>query len=211
MSLEGVPTFQAAMFVIRNENPKLEFTGWSESPGYAGETISTETVRDGRREVFVGVLDENASGGDVTLGTAVFRVISSEELVLTDEDLALVTADLLSSTEQRSTLALDAVAVRRTVASVEYKNELAQNYPNPFNPTTTISFSLAQAADARLSIYDVRGALVRSLYDGRKERGIHRIVWDGTSNGGKHVASGLYFYRLSAGSFDATRKMLLLK
>ncbi|HXV14759.1 MAG TPA: FlgD immunoglobulin-like domain containing protein [Candidatus Krumholzibacteria bacterium] len=211
MSFEGVPPFKAAMFALRNENPKLEFVGWTELPGYAGETISTETIRDGRREVFIGVFDGDATGGDVTLGTAVFRVVSDQQLVLTDEDLALVTADLLSSTDQRSTLALDAVAVRRSVASVEYKNELAQNYPNPFNPTTTISFSLAQAADASLSIYDVRGALVKLLHNGRAERGIHRVVWDGSSNSGQKVASGVYFYKLVAGSFTDTKKLTLIK
>ncbi|MCI0453084.1 MAG: T9SS type A sorting domain-containing protein, partial [Candidatus Latescibacteria bacterium] len=211
VSLEGVPSFKAAMFVLRNENPKLEFTGWVESFGYDGETISTEAMRDGHREVFIGVLDEDAAGGDVTLGTAEFRVVSDQQLTLTDEDLALVTADLLSSTDQRSTLALNSLAVRRSVTSVAYRNELAQNYPNPFNPTTTISFSLAQAADASLSIYDVRGALVKTLHNGRKERGIHRIVWDGTSNSAQRVASGVYFYKLVAGSFTDTKKMTMLK
>ncbi len=211
VSLEGIPPFKAAMFALRNENPKLEFTGWAESPGYDGETISTETIRDGHKEVFIGVLDEDAANGDVMLGTAEFRVISDQQLTLTDEDLALVTADLLSSTDQRSTLALNVLAVRRSVTSVLYKNELAQNYPNPFNPTTTISFSLAQPADASLSIYDVRGALVKTLHNGRKERGIHRIVWDGTSSSGQTVASGVYFYKLVAGSFTDTKKMTILK
>ncbi|HXV13936.1 MAG TPA: FlgD immunoglobulin-like domain containing protein, partial [Candidatus Krumholzibacteria bacterium] len=211
MSLEGVPAFKAAMFALRNENPKLEFMGWMEASGYPGETMTTETIRDGRREVFIGVLDADATEGDVVLGTAEFRVVSDQQLALTDDDLALVTADLLSNTDQRSTLALSSLAVRRAVTSVEYKNELAQNYPNPFNPTTTISFSLAQTADASLSIYDVRGALVKSLYNGRAERGIHRIVWDGTSNGGQQVASGVYFYKLTAGSFADTKKMTILK
>ncbi len=211
VSLQGVPAFKAAMFALRNENPKLEFTGWVESPSYDGETISTETVRDGHKEVFLGVLDQDAANGDVALGTVEFRVASDQQLTLTDEDLALVTADLLSSTDQRSTLALNSLAVRRSVTSVAYKNELAQNFPNPFNPTTTISFSLAQAADASLSIYDVRGALVKTLHNGRKERGIHRIVWDGSSNSGQTVASGVYFYRLVAGSFTDTKKMTILK
>jgi hypothetical protein len=211
MSLEGVPAFKAAMFALRNENPKLEFLGWTEAAGYAGETMATETVRDGHREVFVGVLNPDAAAGDATVGTAEFRVVSDQQMALTNDDLALVTADLLSSTDQRSTLSLSSLAVRRSVSSVAYKNELAQNYPNPFNPTTTISFSLARATDANLSIYDVSGALVKSLHSGRAERGIHRIVWDGKSNGGQPVASGVYFYKLTAGSFTDTRKMTILK
>jgi hypothetical protein len=106
---------------------------------------------------------------------------------------------------------MTSLGVQRAIASIVYKNELAQNYPNPFNPLTTIAFSLDGNTNANLSIYDVRGALVRELVDRPSEKGIHRIVWDGSNSSGQQVASGVYFYKLVAGSFTDTKKMTILK
>jgi hypothetical protein len=88
---------------------------------------------------------------------------------------------------------------------------LGQNFPNPFNPTTTISFSLAEHGPVQLRIYDVDGRLVRSLVDGHRPAGQQAASWNGTDNRGNRVASGVYFYRLHAGAFTATRKMVILK
>ena len=89
--------------------------------------------------------------------------------------------------------------------------ELEQNYPNPFNPLTVIRFSLPERAQASLSIYDLHGRLVRTLLKpGRIEAGVHSTVWDGTNDSGKQVPSGIYFYRLTAGKYKETKKMLVL-
>ncbi len=88
---------------------------------------------------------------------------------------------------------------------------LDQNVPNPFNPRTSIRFGLDAASTVRLDIYDARGALVRRLVDGRLESGVHEVSWAGTNGRGEPVASGVYFYRLSAGRRDFTRKMILLR
>ncbi len=93
----------------------------------------------------------------------------------------------------------------------ELRNALVQNYPNPFNPATTIAFSLAKNSQVVLAIYDVRGALVRTLIDESRVAGGQRVVWDGKDDSGTDVASGVYFYRLSAGHFQATKKMVLLR
>jgi hypothetical protein len=88
---------------------------------------------------------------------------------------------------------------------------LLQNVPNPFNPTTTIRFELSQPADVRLEIYSVRGERIRTLVSGARPAGSHAVVWDGRDRRGAAVASGVYFYRLEAGRFARTRKMVLLK
>ena len=82
--------------------------------------------------------------------------------------------------------------------------ELSENYPNPFNPTTTIRFSLPHTTQVHLTIYDVQGKLVRKINAGQLSAGRHKITFDG--NG---LASGVYFYRMEAGTFRATRKMVL--
>jgi len=89
--------------------------------------------------------------------------------------------------------------------------ELSQNVPNPFNPETTIRFSLPSSDRVTLSVYSANGALVRTLVDGVQTGGTHDITWNGTDAHGNSVSSGVYFYRLTSGKFNQTRKMVLLK
>jgi surface antigen len=96
------------------------------------------------------------------------------------------------------------------------KTELLQNYPNPFNPETWIPFRLAADAFVTLTIYDVKGNVVRNLEIGQKPAAVYvtkekAIYWDGRNNAGERVASGIYFYRLAANDFTAMRKMLIFK
>jgi len=87
---------------------------------------------------------------------------------------------------------------------------LLGNYPNPFNPATNIAFALPENGSVSLKIYNIAGQLVKS-YEGYYEAGNHTITWDGTNLNGENVASGIYFYRLLAGSFSATKKMVMTK
>ena len=93
---------------------------------------------------------------------------------------------------------------------------LLANYPNPFNPETWIPYQLAKPADVTLSIYAADGALVRTLALGHQAAGLyhsrsHAAYWNGKNKTGEPVASGLYFYTLTAGDFTATRKLLIRK
>lgn len=88
---------------------------------------------------------------------------------------------------------------------------LLQNHPNPFNPTTTIPYSMQSPGEVSIMIYDVRGSLIRTLIDERKEEGIHRAVWDGRNDAGESVSSGIYFYKMITGEFQSVRKAVLLK
>jgi hypothetical protein len=88
---------------------------------------------------------------------------------------------------------------------------LFANRPNPFNPATTIAYDLAEPVDVRLVLYDVRGRQVREMVRATQAAGRYAVSWDGRGDGGEYVASGVYFYRLAAGSFVQTRKMVLLK
>lgn len=97
------------------------------------------------------------------------------------------------------------------MAAEHHSFRLDANVPNPFNPTTTIGYSLETATNVHLAVYDVRGALVRTLVSGRQSAGDKSVVWDGSSNSGTAMASGVYFYRLSTPEFVQTRKMILLK
>ena len=93
---------------------------------------------------------------------------------------------------------------------------LLPNYPNPFNPETWIPYHLATDADVILTIYDMSGQVVRQFALGYQAAGRYQsrsraVYWDGRNEFGEQVASGVYFYHLSAGNYSATRKMLILK
>ena len=96
------------------------------------------------------------------------------------------------------------------------KTALLANYPNPFNPETWIPYQLSKAADVTVTIYTSDGNVVRTLAIGHQDVGTYKnrsqaAYWDGTNEMGESVASGVYFYTLTAGDFSATRKMLILK
>ena len=93
---------------------------------------------------------------------------------------------------------------------------LLPNYPNPFNPETWIPYQLEEPVEVTVFIYSANGTLIRTLALGYQSAGIYRsraraAYWDGTNEMGESVASGIYFYALSAGEFKATRKMLVVK
>lgn len=89
--------------------------------------------------------------------------------------------------------------------------KLENNYPNPFNPQTTIRYSLAQASAVMIEIYNVKGQLVKTLVKDTKEAGNHSVVWNGKDNNNRSVSSGIYYYKMSAGKYSNTRKMILMK
>ena len=140
------------------------------------------------------------------------------------EDLGLQTEDIHAWIAQAQRLDLrdptleKGVAVLKRLMEVLTPNEtdLLPNYPNPFNPETWIPYQLATSADVRISIYAADGKLVRMLNLGHQPVGTYRhrsraVYWDGRNTQGEPVASGVYFYTLTAGEFTATRKMLIRK
>ena len=103
-----------------------------------------------------------------------------------------------------------------TSPAIPASTELLTNFPNPFNPETWIPYQLAKPAEVTLTLYDIRGAVVRRLKLGHQAAGFYQsrsraIHWDGRNNIGEKVASGVYFYTLTAGEFTATRKLLIRK
>ncbi|MFQ6093917.1 MAG: T9SS type A sorting domain-containing protein, partial [bacterium] len=88
---------------------------------------------------------------------------------------------------------------------------LHQNYPNPFNPETEILYALPQSAHVSVTVYNVLGQVVKVLVNEDQPAGSYRAQWDGRSNTGEEVASGIYFYQMQAGDFKATKRMVLMR
>jgi hypothetical protein len=96
--------------------------------------------------------------------------------------------------------------VDRPEVALPTSTALHQNHPNPFNAETNISFSLAEPEAVRLQVYDLAGRLVETLFDGHQEAGEHVVTWDASA-----VSSGIYFYKLTAGNYTETKRMMLVK
>lgn len=94
---------------------------------------------------------------------------------------------------------------------IPVKFNLSQNYPNPFNPTTSISFSIPNDSQVKLSVYNVKGQLVKQLKNEKMLKGHHTIQWNGINDQGKTVGSGIYFIRLNTETHQSVKKALLLK
>ena len=159
-------------------------------------------------------------GRDIAGGQAFFGHVRLEN------DTAAVSAFYGSTTNfaRRDTFALlaDAIVLREldrlqpTVTGVKdempLQFALSQNYPNPFNPTTTIEFSLARTVPVELKIYDLLGREVATLINGNAMNpGRYSMRWDGRNQYGQSVATGVYFYRIVAGDFVQSKKMVLVK
>jgi hypothetical protein len=88
---------------------------------------------------------------------------------------------------------------------------LSQNYPNPFNPTTIIQYELPKDVMVKMDIIDVTGRTVHKLVNENQEAGYQSVRWDGRNSFGQQVSAGVYFFRIQAGNYMKTRKMILLK
>ena len=139
------------------------------------------------------------------------QIPAGQELAITDGQIETVlTAGMemeLDSGDRELTVSL------RPLPKV---TQLLQNYPNPFNPETWIPYQLNQASEVSLSVYSSEGKLVRQIDLGLKPAGNYQrteraIYWDGRNGSGESVSSGVYFYRLQAGDYSQTHKMVILK
>jgi hypothetical protein len=90
-------------------------------------------------------------------------------------------------------------------------SRLTGSWPNPFNPSTTVHFEIAKSGSATLRVYDVQGRLVRTLVDGPVTAGRHEIRWDGRSNAGRSMPSGVYLLEMAAGGYHGRHKMILAR
>ena len=156
--------------------------------------------------MFGGVLSAPAADGGVGVAQLQHWLSLAESLPIQ------TSASLLDFSYNRGILMLEQM-VRELIPET---TALLRNYPNPFNPETWIPYHLAKATEVAITIYDVSGSIVRSLDLGHQSKGYYTsqsraAYWDGRDNLGETVASGTYFYTLTAGDYSATRKMLILK
>ena len=97
------------------------------------------------------------------------------------------------------------------VPSIPLETKLFSAFPNPFNPSTNMRYSMKDAGDARLEIYNTKGQLIKSYQTSHSQAGYYQINWDGHDTNGQLAGTGVYFYRMTSGKYTATKKMVLAK
>jgi hypothetical protein len=175
---------------------------------FTGTSLSTRSDAEGRYSMTFVVL---ASSPDLWMGVGDNLEVTAE----TPSPLIRVQPlrHIVSATEVKESQ----IRLPNLVAyEIPKETKLSANYPNPFNPETWIPYQLAEDTRVTVQIYDIGGKLVRALPLGLKPAGFYltpgrAAYWDGRTQFGEGVASGVYFYTLEAGDFRATRKMVLKK
>jgi hypothetical protein len=127
------------------------------------------------------------------------------------EQIYLALADCPESRAKESLLDAFGSFADDESSSLPQSFALAQNYPNPFNPSTTIEYSVMQDCHVEIIVFDLLGKRVATLIDKPMARGIYTTVWNSIDENGNSVSSGIYFYKITAGDFTDSKKMILLK
>ena len=194
----------------------VEFTG-TDIPKEAavfleGLCKGAAVVEGSSVEIPAYILDEIGSGAELELRVfydtkASYNAIPSYQSWNMETELYENNALSLSEYKHYYMMKMDAGSLNDNPTPKLYMG----NHPNPFNPDTTLRFSLPEAADIDLGIYDPKGQKVRKLLSGTKTAGMHSCLWDAKDNNGNKVASGIYFAVLSYQGKQLSRKLLLMK
>ena len=136
--------------------------------------------------------------------------IENALVTLTDQANANRTFSDYTDAQGQYDITIWATGVDDDEASNPTAFNLYQNYPNPFNPSTVIAYEMPKVADMSISIYNVLGIKVKTLYDGYQTNLAGHYVWDGTDDAGRGVSAGVYIYALSADGVRINKKMLML-
>jgi hypothetical protein len=170
-----------------------------------GNSIAGLGIASITSEIEPGVIELNSFyregefDGTISVG---FNAIGTSEF-----DIELVNASVTIDGVVGSVSDLSSV----TLAAVPTVYALSQNFPNPFNPTTTIEYSIPEAGNVELVIYNMAGQKVRTLINESQSASFYKVVWDGRNSMGENVGAGLYIYKLISGDFSKMQKMTLIK
>lgn len=190
---------------------------------YIGKDVALSPESDVNADGIIGILDLILVAQHIGTTTGSAPTITADRVDAIDNSEAI--PEMIQAWISQAMLQNDGSPIYRVaIANLQKllttfypeKTMLLHNYPNPFNPETWIPYQLAKTADVQVTIYAANGRIVRTLVLGHQEAGSYKsrsraAYWDGKNSSGEPVASGIYFYTLSAGDFTATHKMQILK
>ena len=210
----GVPHLAYGRYFYHEDIPQESITGvlkintWI--AGRSGEMLTEKTVGAGYDSTYwwvnVGNFATAWQVGDVlivVLEDSANGLSGRGQLELTNEGTDILDSLMINEPFRQMGI-LEGSEVPR-----EYR--LVGNYPNPFNPSTLIVYQMPERAEVSITVYNVRGRLVKELCSEIKDAGTHKVEWDAVNDSGQRVMSGVYLCRMKAGSYVKTRKMVLIK
>jgi hypothetical protein len=187
---------------------------WGESSDANGELLSYHFISTSA-EIDNQDIDTSATSFSVAYADIIEDMTDNNVTVATIEWTVHVTdgIDTVEADNAPFTISIDGGYAMSTYleGSIPNKFALHQSYPNPFNGCTVLSYSLPQESDISLIIYDLQGRLVKTVAEGQRNAGRFAVSWDGTSNQGQSVSSGVYLVQLQAENYTAKRKVVYLK
>jgi len=191
-------------FNVRLNGETLPVGSVIEAYDASGALVGENVVRDGGRFGFMPVY-----GAETLTGDAVGKSVGSAITLMVNGEVA----------EQTVTWTGNGDRIRINELTTANKNNgnlpmsftLNQNYPNPFNPETSIDYVVGKSGHVELAIYNILGDKIKTLVSGYQPEGSYTVKWQADTDGGTSVASGIYFYKLTAGDFSEIKKMTLLK
>ncbi|MFQ5674457.1 MAG: FlgD immunoglobulin-like domain containing protein [bacterium] len=208
-----------AMSLSFKGNGKPSNRGWTATATMLilddlGNPVSGATV-DGHWSGLTQDIDSGTTGSDGTVslnsdrinanGIFTFTVNTVTHSILTyNPTLNVITSNSISNLSKSGPAPTES-------EQIPVKFQLFQNHPNPFNPETSIRFVLQKAGHVAITVYNMRGQLIRQLVSTELAAGEHTVNWNGKDNFGNVVSSGLYFYKMTAGNFSQVKKMSLLQ
>ena len=225
VTLEDCADKRWCLFAIKSNRSDLTLSSWEPTSWAASSAPFSPVDTENGQELYFGVIMINDTDEATRhLGRLSFNVSGSDPVTIGSDQFVLTVGEIepAGDSNGESFVAGDVLPVYQHMSGVSgrilnltvqqvFHNSLAQNYPNPFNPRTTLAYSLHDAANVSLTIYDVAGRRVRELVNEHRLPGAYKVVWDGRDEKGTQVSSGVYFYKLVAGSFTDTKKMIMLK
>jgi hypothetical protein len=208
LNLEASDNMNMAVFRIKYDTEKFVFGDAQATERLQG--VSVVTGNNAEEGVYTVVL-VNVEGAQIVQGSG--AILNIQVSAVGDKFDGVGEISLLNAGFEEGVAAEISREVLSPKALLPKAFALSQNYPNPFNPSTTIAYDIPEGdnVQVQLKVYNMRGQLVRTLVDESKSEGSYQIQWDGTDNYGRRVSSGVYFYRIKAGEFSKTRKMVILK
>jgi len=166
-------------------------------------TSNPTNLTDSRLDLFHGATDDVIRIGMIDMDGVESISVGNTPVIRLEGEYEIISALV---TDQNHKDIVPVINGARKNEALPMVYALAQNYPNPFNPVTEISYSIKQAGDVRIDVFNMLGQRVATLFEGYSEAGNHSVNWDASDQ-----ASGVYLYRLTAGEFVDTKKMMLLK
>ncbi|MCX5754088.1 MAG: T9SS type A sorting domain-containing protein [Candidatus Krumholzibacteria bacterium] len=215
VNLRNAQQLVSICLALDGEKVGLEYLSWKENAAQEGTIMAAPINRDGSNVMFICFVAEDGIQADsMCLGTVRYRMKSEDASLANNrapfEEMALLAfGDAMTS--DGTIKGIGSAGIEIAGETVKYFDYLKNGYPNPFNPITTVEYSISRDSHVNLSIYNANGQLVRALVNGKQKKNVYSISWDGKDNGGRAVASGIYFCMLKSDFFERSQKLILLR